>query len=177
VKRNGGTLASNLDANDFEITRGVNPATDGSAVSKKWVGDRYLQKTGGLVEGDLNMGDSSDFTNLRDPTNAKNAVNKQWVENNFLKPSSGLVQATADNRYVRKIHHIYSQCIWGYRGVSVASTRYYAYCKDQIPPSWRTDTINNLTNINLESITIKSDSPLLSIITKVPLELILWATV
>jgi hypothetical protein len=37
VKRDSGTLSSNLDANDFEITRLANPTTDKSAVSKKWV--------------------------------------------------------------------------------------------------------------------------------------------
>ena len=36
-----------------------------------------------MVEGDLDMGDTSDIVNLRDPTNAKDAVNKQWVESNF----------------------------------------------------------------------------------------------
>jgi hypothetical protein len=119
VKRDGGTLASNLDANDFEITRVANPTTDKSAVSKKlvidhvsgssintggftmtgnidmgghtiekirlsspdnpnresvpntgWVSDKFMSKVGGLVEGDIDMGDSSDIINLRDPTNS-----------------------------------------------------------------------------------------------------------
>ena len=78
---------------------------------------------------------------------------------------------------MRKVHHIVVQWVWGYRGVSIAAAKYYAYCHDQIPPSWRTDTINNLTNVNLESITIKSDAPLFSDITNVNIELILWAAV
>ena len=45
VKRDGGTLASNLDANSFEITRVANPTTDGSAVSKKWVTDHVSGST------------------------------------------------------------------------------------------------------------------------------------
>ena len=126
MKRDGGTLASNLDANDFEITRVAAPATDKSAVNKKWftdhvsgstintggftmtgsidmgghtieklrlsspdnpnresvpntgwVTDKFMSKVGGLVEGDIDMGDSSDIVNLRDPTDAKDAVNKQ----------------------------------------------------------------------------------------------------
>ena len=219
VKRDGGTLASNLDANYFEITRVANPTTDKSAVSKKWVvdhvsgssintggftmtgnidmgghtieklrlsspdnpnresvpntgwvSDKFMSKVGGLVEGDIDMGDSSDIVNLRDPTNSKDAVNKQWVENNFAR-------TIVSGKYVEKIHHKAAQWIWGYHGISFAATKYYAYCYDQIPPSWRTDIINNLTNINLESITVKSDAPLLTDITNVNIELILRATV
>ena len=116
------------------------------------------------------MGDSSDIVNLRDPTNAKDAVNKQWVENNFAGTFTS-------GKYVEKIHHKAAQWIWGYRGVAHAAVKYYAYCHDQIPPSWRTDTISYLTNINLESITVKSDAPLFADITNVNIELILWATV
>jgi hypothetical protein len=219
VKREGGTLASNLDANDFEITRVANPTTDKSAVSKKWVvdhvsgssintgrftmtgnidmgghtieklrlsspdnpnresvpntgwvSDKFMSNVGGLVEGDIDMGDSSDIVNLRDPTNSKDAVNKQWVENNFAR-------TIVSGNYVEKIHHKAVQWIWGYHGVSFAATKYYAYCYYLIPPSWRTDTINNLTNINLESITVKSDAPLLTDITNANIELILRATV
>jgi hypothetical protein len=188
VKRDGGTLASNLDANSFEITRVANPTTDESAVSKKWVTDhvsgstintggftmtgnidmgghtiekvrllsrnnpnresvpnvgwvtdKFMSKVGGLVEGDIDMGDSSDIVNLRDPTNAKDAVNKQWVTNNFAR-------IIPSGKYLVKKHHIVAQWVWGYRGVSFANTHYYAYCHDGVPPSWRTDTINSLTN-------------------------------
>jgi hypothetical protein len=45
----------------------------------------FMSKVGGLVEGDIDMGDSSGIVNLRDPTNAKDAVNKQWVTNNFAR--------------------------------------------------------------------------------------------
>ena len=108
-------------------------------------------------------------------------MNKQWVENNFFSSKehtsaagnidlnggsvlnlktvppdgkAGINSDYADARYVRKVHHIVVQWIWGYRGVSIAAAKYYTYCHDQIPPSWRTDTINNLANINLESITV-----------------------
>jgi hypothetical protein len=47
-----------------------------SVPNVKWVDDRFMRKTGGLVEGDIDMGDSSDIINLRDPTNNKDAVNK-----------------------------------------------------------------------------------------------------
>jgi hypothetical protein len=170
VKRDGGTLASNLDANSFEITRVANPTTDGSAVSKKWVGDRYLEKTGGLVEGDLDMGDTSDIVNLRDPTNAKDAVNKQWVESNFAS-------TIPSGKYVVKLHHKVAQWVWGYRGIAFANTMYHAYCHDGIPPMWRTDPINSLANINLETITVKSNSSLFSAITNVTLELILRVSI
>ena len=60
VKRDGGTLASNLDANSFEITRVANPTTDGSAVSKKWVTDHVSGSTintgGFMMTGSINMG-------------------------------------------------------------------------------------------------------------------------
>ena len=219
VKRDGGTLASNLDANSFEITRVANPTTDGSAVYKKWVTDhvsgstintggfmmtgsinmggntieqlrlsllenpnresvpntgwvtdKFMSKVGGMVEGDIDMGDSSDIVNLRDPTNAKDAVNKQWVTNNFAR-------IIPSGKYVEKLHHKVAQWVWGYRGVSLANTKYHAFCHDGIPPSWRTDTINNLTNINLETITIKSYAPLLTDITNVNLELILRVSI
>ena len=107
---------------------------------------------------------------MSDPTNSKDAVNKHWVENNFAR-------TIVSGKYVEKIHHKAAQWIWGYHGVSFAATKYYANCHDQIPPSWRTDTINNLTNINLESITVKSDASLLTDITNVNIELILRATV
>ena len=219
VKRDGGTLASNLDANSFEITRVANPTTDGSAVSKKWVTDhvsgstvntggfmmtgsinmggntieqlrlsllenpnmesvpntgwvidKFMSKVGGLVEGDIDMGDSSDIVNLRDPTDAKDAVNKQWVTNNFAR-------IIPSGKYVEKLHHKVAQWVWGYRGVSLANTKYHAFCHDGIPPSWRTDTINSLANINLETITIKSDAALLTDITNVNLELILRVSI
>ena len=219
VKRDGGTLARNLDANSFEITRVANPTTDGSAVSKKWVTDhvsgstintggftmtgnidmgghtieklrvsspdnpnresvpntgwvtdKFMSKVGGLVEGDIDMGDSSDIVNLRDPTNAKDAVNKQWVTNNFAR-------IIPSGKYVEKLHHKVAQWVWGYRRVSLANTKYHAFCHDGIPPSWRTDTINSLANINLETITIKSNSSILSDITDVNLELILRVSI
>jgi hypothetical protein len=220
VKRDDGTLASNLDANDFEITRVAAPTTDKSAVNKMWVTDHvsgstintggftmtgsidmgghtieklrlsspdkdikivftwesvantgwvtdmFMSKVGGLVEGDIDMGDSSDIVNLRDPTNAKDAVNKQWVTNNFAR-------IIPSGKYVEKLHHKVAQWVWGYRGVSLANTKYHAFCHDGIPPSWRTDTINSLANINLETITIKSNSSILADITNVNLELIL----
>ena len=135
-----------------------------------WVTDEFMSKVGGLVEGDIDMGDSSDIVNLRDPTNAKDAVNKQWVTNNFAR-------IIPSGKYVEKLHHKVAQWVWGYRGVSLANTKYHAFCHDGIPPSWRTDTINNLTNINLETITIKSDADLLTDITNVNLELILRVSI
>jgi hypothetical protein len=114
------------------------------------------------VEGDIDMGDSSDIVNLRDPTNAKDAVNKQWVTNNFAR-------IIPSGKYVKKLHHKVAQWVWGYRGVSLANTKYHAFCHDDIPPSWRTDTINSLANINLETITIKSNSSILADITNVNL--------
>jgi hypothetical protein len=135
-----------------------------------WVTDKFMSKVGGLVEGDIDMGDSSDNVNLRDPTNTKDAVNKQWVTNNFA-PS------IPSGKYVEKLHHKVAQWVWGYRGVSFANTKYHAFCHDGIPPSWRTDTINSLTNINLETITIKSDSSILADITNVNLELILRVSI
>jgi hypothetical protein len=146
------------------------------------------------MEGDIDMGDSSDIVNLRDPTNAKDVINKQWVENNFLSSKrhtsaggnidlnggsvlnlktvppdgkAGINRDYADTRYVRKDHHKSSSWVWGYRGVSIGADKYYAYCHDQIPPSWRTYTIDVNCNINLESITVKSDAPLFSDITDV----------
>jgi hypothetical protein len=223
VKRDGGTLASNLDANSFEITRVANPTTDESAVSKKWVTDhvsgstintggftvtgnidmgghtieklrlyspdnpnresvpnigwvtgKFMSKVGGLAEGDIDMGDSSDIVNLRDPTNAKDAVNKQWVTNNFAR-------IIPSGKYVEKLHHKVAQWVWGYHVTMVfchdGILSRWLFCHDGIPPSWRTDTINILANINLETITIKSDAPLLTDITNVNLELILRVSI
>ena len=62
-------------------------------------------------------------------------------------------------------------------GVSLANTKYHAFCHGGIPPSWRTDTINILANINLETITIKSNSSILEDITNVNLELILRVSI
>jgi hypothetical protein len=135
-----------------------------------WVTDKFMSKVGGLVEGDIDMGDSSDIVNLRDPTNAMDAVNRQWVTNNFAR-------IIPSGKYVVKKHHIVAQWVWGYRGVSFANTHYYAYCHDGVPPSWRTDTINSLTNINLETITIKHDANTLADITNVNLELILRVSI
>ena len=83
----------------------------------------------------------------------------------------------ADTRYARKNHHKASPWIWGYRGVSIGAAKYYAYCHDQIPQSWRTDTIDVNCNINMESITVKSDAPLFSDITDVTIELIPWTAI
>jgi hypothetical protein len=66
--------------------------------------DISMVKAGGLDEGDLNMGDSSDIINLRYPTNAKDAVNKQWVENNFAR-------TIPSGKYVEKVHHKVAQWI------------------------------------------------------------------
>jgi hypothetical protein len=119
---------------------------------------------------DSQLADSSDIINLRDPTNAKDAVNKQWVTNNFAR-------IIPSGKYVEKLHHKVAQWVWGYRGVSLANTKYHAFCHDGIPPSWRTDTINSLANINLETITIKSNSSILADITNVNLELILRVSI
>ena len=81
------------------LTSPNNPHRE-SVPNTEWVTDKFMSKMGGLMEGDINMGDSSDIVNLRDPTNAKDAVNKQWVENNFLNFNS------TDTRYVRKINQI-----------------------------------------------------------------------
>ena len=141
-----------------------------SVPNTRWVTDKFMSKVGGLVEGDIDMGDSSDIVNLRDPTNAKDAVNKQWVTNNFAR-------IIPSGKYVEKLHHKVAQWVWGYRGVSLANTKYHAFCHGGIPPSWRTDTINILANINLETITIKSNSSILSDITNVNLELILRVSI
>lgn len=150
------------------------------------------------------MGDSSDIINLRDPTNNKDAVNKQWVESNFMSskthvstggnidfqggsalnikttPTDGKATINtdyADIRYDRKNHHKASSWVWGYAGVSIGATKYYAFCHDGIPPSWRTDTIDVNSNLNLEGITVKSDANLFSEITDVLIELILWTAI
>jgi hypothetical protein len=68
----------------LRLSRRVNPDRE-SVPNTGWVTDRFMSKVGGLVEGDIDMGDSSDIVNLRDPTNSKDAVNKQWVEGNFLR--------------------------------------------------------------------------------------------
>ena len=39
-----------------------------------WVTDKFLSKSGGIVEGDLDMGDSSGIVDLRDPVNDNDAV-------------------------------------------------------------------------------------------------------
>jgi hypothetical protein len=60
VKRDDGTLSSNLDANDFESMRVANPTTGKSAVSKKWVVDHVSGSsinTGGFtMTGNIDMG-------------------------------------------------------------------------------------------------------------------------
>jgi hypothetical protein len=174
INTGGFTMTGNIDMGGHTIEKvrlsSRNNPNRESVPNTGWVTDKFMSKVGGLVEGDIDMGDSSDIVNLRDPTNARDAVNKQWVTNNFspIFPSG---------KYVVKKHHIVSQWLWGYRGVSSANTHYYAFCHDGIPPSWRTDTINNLTNINLETITIKSSSSILTDITNVNLELILRASI
>lgn len=65
----------------------------------------------------------------------------------------------------------------GNAGVSIDATKYYAICHDGIPPSWRTDTINVNSNLNLEGIKVKSDANLFSDITDVPIELILCTAI
>jgi hypothetical protein len=170
INTGGFTMTGSIDMGGHTIEKlGLsspdNPNRE-SVPNTGWVTDMFMSKVGGLVEGDIDMGDSSDIVNLRDPTNAKDAVNKQWVTNNFgrIIPSG---------KYVEKLHNKVAQWVWGYRGVSLANTKYRAFCHDGIPPSWRTDTINSLANINLETITIKSNSSILADITNVNLELIL----
>ena len=174
INTGGFTMTGNIDMGGHTIEKlrlasPDNPNRE-SVPNVGWVTDEFMSKVGGLVEGDIDMGDSSDIVNLRDPTNAKDAVNKQWVTNNFAR-------TIPSGKYVVKKHHKVAQWVWGYRGVSIANTKYHAFCHDGIPPSWRTDTINNLTNINLETITIKSDAPLITDITNVNLELILRVSI
>ena len=73
LKRDGGVLASNLDVNNFELIKVAAPTTDKSAVNKKWVDDNFMSNSG-LVQGDLDMGDSSRIIDLRDPVNDQDAV-------------------------------------------------------------------------------------------------------
>ena len=174
IDTGGFTMTGNIDMGGHTIEKlrlssADNPNRE-SVPNTGWVTDKFMSKVGGLVEGDIDMGDSSDIVNLRDPTNAKDAVNKQWVTNNFAR-------IIPSGKYVEKKHHKVAQWVWGYRGVSIANTHYYAYCHDGVPPSWRTDTINSLTNINLETITIKHDANTLADVTNVNLELILRASV
>ena len=174
INTGGFTMTGNIDMGGHTIEKlrlasPDNPNRE-SVPNTGWVTDKFMSKVGGLVEGDIDMGDSSDIVNLRDPTNAKDAVNKQWVTNNFARfiPSG---------KYVEKLHHKVAQWVWGYRGVSLANIKYNAYCHDGIPPSCRTDTINSLANIKLETITIKSNSSTLADITNVNLELILRVSI
>ena len=174
INTGGFTMTGNIDMGGHTIEKvrlsSRNNPNRESVPNVGWVTDEFMSKVGGLVEGDIDMGDSSDIVNLRDPTNAKDAVNKQWVINNFAR-------IIPSGKYVVKKHHIVAQWVWGYRGVSIANTHYYAYCHDGVPPSWRTDTINSLTNINLETITIKHDANTLADVTNVNLELILRVSI
>ena len=174
INTGGFTMTGNIDMGGHTIEKlrlsSRNNPNRESVPNVGWVTDKFMSKVGGLVEGDIDMGDSSDIVNLRDPTNAKDAVNKQWVTNNFAR-------IIPSGKYVVKKHHKVAQWVWGYRGVSLAGIEYSAFCHDGIPPSWRTDTINSLTNINLETITIKSNSSVLADITNVNLELILRVSI
>ena len=174
INTGGFTMTGSIDMGGHTIEKlrlssPDNPNRE-SVPNTGWVTDKFMSKVGGLVEGDIDMGDSSDIVNLRDPTNAKDAVNKQWVTNNFAR-------IIPSRKYVEKLHNKVAQWVWGYRGVSLANTKYHAFCHDGIPPSWRTDTINSLANINLETITIKSNSSILADITNVNLELILRVSI
>ena len=166
LKRNGGALASNLDVNNYELTRIGNPTTDKSAVNRKWVNDNFMSSSG-LVQGDLDMGDSSRIIDLSDPVNDQDAVNKRWVV-------AGFEPKIASGKYVETKHHIYTDWVWGYRNIHVATT-YYPYCHDQIPPMWRTETINSLANINLQTVTLKHTANTISDATNVNIELLLRA--
>ena len=174
INTGGFTMTGNIDMGGHTIEKLRLSSPDNSnresVPNTGWVTDKFMSKVGGLVEGDIDMGDSSDIVNLRDPTNSKDAVNKQWVTGNFAR-------IIPSGKYVEKLHHKVAQWVWGYRGVSLANTKYHAFCHGGIPPSWRTDTINILANINLETITIKSNSSILSDITNVNLELILRVSI
>jgi hypothetical protein len=174
INTGGFTMTGSIDMGGHTIEKlrlasPDNPNRE-SVPNTGWVTDKFMCKVGGLVEGDIDMGDSSDIINLRDPTNAKDAVNKQWVTNNFAR-------IIPSGKYVEKLHHKVAQWAWGHRGVSLANTKYHAFCHDGIPPSWRTDTINSLANINLETITIKANTSILADITNVNLELILRVSI
>jgi hypothetical protein len=125
INTGGFTMTGNIDMGGHTIEKvrlsSKNNPNRESVPNTGWVTDKFMSKTGGLVEGDIDMGDSSDIVNLRDPTNAKDAVNKQWVTNNFAR-------TIPSGKYVEKKHHNVAQWVWGYRGVSLANTHYYAYC-------------------------------------------------
>jgi hypothetical protein len=97
VKRDGGTLASNLDANDFEITRVAPPTTDKSAVSKKWVTDHVsgsTLNTGGFtMTGSIDMGGHT-IEKLRlaspDNPNRESVPNTGWVTDMFMSKVGSL---------------------------------------------------------------------------------------
>ena len=79
------TGAINMDGwtiDNLSVSSPSNP-NDKSVPNVLYVKNNFMSKSGGLILGDIDIGDSSDIMNLRDPTHDKSAVPKKWIEDRF----------------------------------------------------------------------------------------------
>lgn len=84
VKRNGTEpMTFNLDMANYRITNTGDPQGKKDAANKRYV-DRFLQLTGGPMQGVLNM-NNFNVTNLPLPTDIEEAANKQYVDDNLFE--------------------------------------------------------------------------------------------
>lgn len=82
IKRSGGQLDSNLDANNKKITKLAAPTEDADAVNKKYVDDAgagYITKSNGRIDTDLDANNKK-IVKLAAPTDNTDAVNKAYVD-------------------------------------------------------------------------------------------------
>lgn len=103
VKRDGGQLLGDLDANSRAITNVKDALNDKDAANKYYVdnaivdaGTNYVTKTGGQLSGDLNANNQK-ITSLANPDADTDAANKQYVNSKVETDIRAL-----DQVYVKK---------------------------------------------------------------------------
>ena len=113
VSSSGNVMTGNLDMGGHVVVNAGVPTSDLVIANKKYVDDEItkakshgstnaLQKSGGTMTGDINMGGYEVIGVTSVPSFNNSLVNKKYVDDEVLAVSGGISQAQADARYVRK---------------------------------------------------------------------------
>ena len=118
VESSGDTMAGNLNMGGHSITNIGVPTTNTELANKKYVDDEVtkakshgstnaLQKSGGTMTGDINMGGFEVIGVTSVPSFNNSLVNKKYVDDEITAVSGGISQAQPDARYLRLTKYEY----------------------------------------------------------------------
>ncbi len=113
VESSGDVMTGDLDMGGHSVTNVGVPTTNSELTNKKYVDDEVakakshgstnaLQKSGGTMTGDINMGGYEVIGVTSIPSFNNSLVNKKYVDDEVAAVTRGISQAQADARYVRK---------------------------------------------------------------------------